>query len=259
MDLDAHKAVLTSFAQSHLTGDPAKDNFINLKLSHSLHVHENAEKIIEGEEIEGKQAEICSLAALYHDIGRFPQFARFGTFNDKESVNHGRQGVLTLRDIDLPSDMSADDFRLIRLAIGQHNIKSIKADLADPYATPVKLVRDADKVDIFRVMVEHFSGDNPDPVVTYGYDDIPDKYTPAIYNAVMNGETGDYNLVRYANDFKLLIVGWLNDLHFLTSLRIIHERGNVESIFSFLPKNDEIFALKEKVEEFIRYNYSPAS
>ncbi len=255
MDLAAHKNILTEFAQSHLTGDASKDSFINLKLEHSLHVHKNAQAIIEGENLTGRPASICHLAALYHDIGRFPQLARYGTFNDRESTNHGRLGVLTLRNTTLPNDMTPEDMQVVRLAIGQHNIKSIRKDLPEPYATPAKLVRDADKIDIFRVMIDNFSSDNPDPVVTHGHKDVPGKYTSEIYEAVMQDRPGDYTHIQYANDFKLMLIGWLRDLNFQTSLKILIERDYIESIFSFLPQDESIRALKDKIDIFTRYNY----
>lgn len=254
MDLEFHKDTLTRFAQEHLTGDSAKDNFIKLKLAHSLHVFKNGQRIAEGEKFPPHTSWICHIASLYHDIGRFPQFARYGTFNDRESINHGRLGVLTLRDTSIPGNISEPDMRLIRLAIGQHNLKSIRPNVPEPYATPIKTVRDADKIDIFRVMIDHFSGDNPDPVVTHGFEDIPDKYTPEIYQSVMLGQVGDYANIRYANDFKLLLIGWLEDLNYKTSLDIIVQRGDVDKLFSFLPKDECIEVLKQKVDTFIRYN-----
>lgn len=259
MDLAAHKEALKAFARSHLTGDATNDHFINLKLEHSLHVHQNALQIVKGEGFSDRNARVCHLASLYHDIGRFPQFARFGTFNDRESINHGRMGVLTTREQQLFTDMSPEDMRLVRIAIGQHNLKTIRDDIPEPYATPVKLVRDADKVDIFRIMVAHFSGENPDPVVTHGYEDIPGKYTPEIFQSVMNDEPGDYSLIQYANDFKLVLIGWLKDLNYRTSLDIINERQDVARLFSFLPDDDNIKSLEEKTKVFIRYNYNTPS
>lgn len=259
MDFELHRETLTRFAQTHLTGDEFKDHYINLKIEHSLRVFDNGRLIAEGEGFDPHTTAICHLASLYHDIGRFPQFARYGTFNDKVSVNHGRMGVLTLRNFVFPEPISKADLRVVRLAVGQHNIKAVKEDLPEPYATPVKTVRDADKIDIYRVLIDHFSGENPDPVVTHGCADVPGKYTPEIFNAVMEGRPGDYSLIQYANDFKLLLLGWLKDLNYSSSVEIILQRGSIDDIFSFLPKDEHIEALREKINIFIRYNYDSPS
>jgi len=36
---------------------------------------------------------LAETMGLFHDIGRFKQYAVFGTFNDKISVNHARLGI----------------------------------------------------------------------------------------------------------------------------------------------------------------------
>lgn len=254
MHLGPHIDALTSFAETHLSGNEDTDKQIRLKLKHSLKVLENAEAIIEGENISGHGANLCRLAALYHDIGRFPQFARYRTFNDRESVNHARLGVLTLRDFNTPGNMPEKDWRTVRFAIAQHNLKQIKHTLPTRMDQVAKLVRDADKLDIFRVMVEHFNGENPDPVVTYGFDDIPGYYSLQIYDSVINEEIGDYSLIECSNDFKLLIIGWLYGFHYQSSRTILAQSGHLNEIFSLLPKDNKIQALKSKVNNSIRYN-----
>lgn len=254
MSFDQHIEALTDFATGHLTGDEAVDRQLRVKLTHSLKVLDNANAIIEGESITGRNGELCRLAALYHDIGRFPQFAKYKTFNDRESTNHARLGVLTLRDLSLPGSLSPDEWRTVRFAVAQHNVKTIRPTLPDSLATPTQVVRDADKVDIFRVMIEHFSGENPDPVVTHGFDDIPDRYSEEIYASVLEQRIGDYRHITCANDFKLLIIGWIYGLHFPTSIKLLFHNGSIDHIFSFLPNDEKIQALATNVNEFIRYN-----
>ena len=36
---------------------------------------------------------IAEAVALLHDVGRFEQYKRYGTFNDRKSVNHAALGV----------------------------------------------------------------------------------------------------------------------------------------------------------------------
>lgn len=256
---EKHRDFLIEYSEGFKTGKSKNDTFIGLKQAHSLRVHENSLNIIEGEEIYGPKADLCELASIYHDIGRFPQFARFGTFNDRVSANHARLGVLTLREQDMPGDLSSADWQTIRVAVGQHNVKELRPSLPDRYLTPTQVVRDADKLDILKVMVDHFSGDNPDPVMTHGFEDVPGKYTKSIYESVMAEESGDYSLIRYANDFKLIIIGWIYGLYYKTSIQLLAERGHVQKLLSFLPKDENIERLEEKIHTFIRYNTNPPS
>ncbi|WP_242012246.1 HD domain-containing protein [Pseudodesulfovibrio cashew] len=254
MTLASHIDFLTAFAERHFTGDPSRDDMIRLKLEHSLRVLDNGERILDGEGIDGHTATLARLATLYHDTGRFPQLAIYGTFKDQDSVNHARLGVLTLRSLDLPCGIAPDDWRTIRLAVAQHNVKTIRDSLPEPAGLITKVVRDADKLDILKVMIEFFSGELNDPTITHGFKEIPGQYSDRIYDAVMAEEPGDYRDIKCANDFKLLIAGWIYDFNFASAISIASRRGLIERIFSFLPKDKKIQYLEEKINKFIHYN-----
>jgi hypothetical protein len=248
MPLSDHVRLVREFAEGHLTGENRRDYHIRLKLDHSMRVLDNGMAIIKGEGIDGRTADLAAMAALYHDIGRFPQFARYGTFKDAESINHGRMGVLTLRTLDLPGGFTHDEWRLIRAAVGLHNAKEVNPGLKGVLATMVNVARDADKVDIFGVILDHLSQpDSPDRVVVLQLEKHPTRYTPAVLDAVMSGGSCDYSLLRYDKDFLLLMTGWLFSLAYGTSARLLLDRGMVARTFGMLPKNDDISALKEKV------------
>jgi len=254
MPFSPHVDFLTDFAQRHFTGDKSRDKMLQLKLDHSLRVFENAKAIIKGESIDSTTATLALLAALYHDIGRFPQFAEYGTFNDRISVNHGRLGALTLRQPLIPGNIPPKEMRLIRAAIGLHNSKVISDSLPEPLGTVTKVIRDADKLDILKVMVDHFSGEHSDPSITHNHKDIPDYYSHVMYDDVFAGRVADYNNICCLNDFRLLLVGWVFDLNFSTSIALISKRELTKNVFSFLPNDEKIQELENKVNKFMLYN-----
>ncbi|BDQ36489.1 HD family phosphohydrolase [Pseudodesulfovibrio nedwellii] len=254
MPLFDHQASLTAFANSHFKSEKDHDYHIKLKFEHSLRVCENAKAIVADEDITGHVASLATLAALFHDIGRFPQYTTYGTFKDAESINHGRLGVLTLRDQKLPHATSKKDLRLIRAAIGLHNVKAIRDTTPQPLATIANIVRDADKIDIFSVILDHLDPETESkPVVIHSLIQDQTKYSDEVYQTTLAGEIGDYSLLRYSNDFILLLIGWLFVLHYPTSVRLIAERGLIEQAFSILPKDDKIQTLNEKSHTFMRY------
>lgn len=254
MDLSRHVELFTGFAGDHLNGDTANDYHIRLKLDHSLRVLDNAQAIIAEEGITGREADLATLAALYHDVGRFPQFARYATFKDAESVNHGRMGVLTLRSLDLPGTMTADDWRLVRAAVGLHNVKQVNPSTPPLLATLVNVTRDADKLDIYGVILDHLSEeDSPKGVVIHRLEEHPTKYSPEVLNAVLDGAMCEYGMLRYSNDFILLMLGWLFMLNYATTVRLIRQRGLLGRAFGLLPKTEEIKELEEKALTFTHY------
>ena len=254
MSLGPHVELFTRFADSHLTGGE-DDEMIILKREHSLRVLENATAIVDREGLDEDTARLCRLTALYHDIGRFPQFTTYRTFNDRESANHGRLSVLTLRKLDLPGGLTEREQRIIRFAVGQHNLKTVRSPLPAHLAHPAQVVRDADKLDIFNVMIDHFNSESPNPLVTFGMGkDLDGQYTDAVYESVIHAQAGDYTLLRHSNDFLLMLVGWMFVLNYPATLALVRERGYLDGIFELLPKDDRIRELKEKTYAFVLYN-----
>jgi putative nucleotidyltransferase with HDIG domain len=259
MQLGPHVKTLTDFANSHLDGSD-DDQFITLKLEHSLKVLQNAELILAGENMAGDEADLCRLAALYHDIGRFPQFKKYKTFIDQESVNHARLGVLTLRSLPLPGALPASHLKIVRLAVALHNAKTIRPTVPAALITPVMVVRDADKLDIFRVILEHLANDPPpNSAVTHGLVNEPGKYSEAVYQSVMNAGMCDYRDMRYVNDFKLLLISWLYSMRYATSLGLAKTRSYPEQIFSLLPDDDRIRQLRKTIFSLLHYKDSHPS
>jgi len=258
MDLDRHVAGFKTFADTHLSGEKTNDYNIRLKREHSLHVLANGRDIVRSEAISGRVSELAVLASLYHDIGRFPQFARFGTYKDADSVHHGRLGVLALRELALPGDVNAAEWRLIRAAVGLHNARAVNPATRGVLRTLVDVVRDADKVDIFAVILDHLSEhDNPQGVVIHHLEEHPTRYSESVLRTILAGEPCDYGSLRYSNDFILLMLGWMFSMTFPTSLDMLSRRGLVDKAFSLLPGDDRIKALEEKTHALIHYKRTP--
>lgn len=260
MPLLHHVEEFTQFAASHLNGDQINDYHIQLKIDHTLRVLDNARAIVEGEHITGHVAELALFASLYHDIGRFPQFRDYGTFKDTDSRNHGRLGVLTLRELDLPQGISTNDWKTIRSAVGLHNVKKLNPRMSTDLATITKVVRDADKIDIYPVLIHHMDKTrNATKIVLHDLEDDPEKHSDAVLEAVMAEQVIDYSTLKYANDFMLLVTGWIFALNYITSVGLFARNDTVEKAFSLLPKDEKIQKFKEKILTFIHYNHSLAS
>lgn len=254
MDLTSHEKAFRDFANGHLTGDHTHDYHIILKREHSMRVLDNARAIIHGQRLTGRTADLAEMSALYHDIGRFPQYARYGTFKDADSVNHGRQGLLTLRDTPLPDGITDADWRLIRAAVGLHNTKELNPRTPQPLKDIVNVVRDADKLDIYAVILDHLATESDDmDVVILSLEYDPMKYSDAILDRVLAEQPCEYGMLKYTNDFILLLVGWLFSFAYPTTIRLLAERKLVDKAFSILPESEKVQALEKKANEFIHY------
>jgi hypothetical protein len=158
---------------------------IHLKAVHTYHVAENADRIAESIGLERPDRDLAWLLGMLHDIGRFEQLRQYHTFTDGISVNHAMLSADILFGKDhfkaddkkdresnrpigcLPDDASSKQAPLIRSfiddpskdpliekAIRLHNVFRLPVDLTEREQTYCDILRDADKIDIFRVNVE---------------------------------------------------------------------------------------------------------
>lgn len=250
VDLEESKRLFIEFANSYINGDENDAYHIVLKRDHSLRVLENAESIVSSSALPEDVGRLALFAALFHDAGRFPQYIRYKTFLDRNSKDHGILGTIVLGKNELLRFLTPAERRLVRAAVAIHNRKDVPRGISESLRQIVQVVRDADKLDIIRVMVAHFTRE-PEafPVVTLNVKDVPGAYTKEIYDDALEGNQGDYSKMIYANDFKLLLCGWVNDFVFNETRRLAHVRGLLESLMDTLPDYPEMMTLRTVVNQ----------
>ena len=137
---------------------------INLKIAHTYRVADLANRIA-GNVLSEQQncTDFAWLLGLLHDIGRFEQFTRYGTFKDALSIDHAELGADILFheglfDEFILREESWEDFQRMRTvaetAIRLHNKLTIPGNLDSQTRVYTTVLRDADKIDIFRVLTE---------------------------------------------------------------------------------------------------------
>ena len=236
------------YTREFLVGSEFDVANVQLKIDHTMRVLEFARQLAGAQGPAGGLTELAELAALFHDVGRFPQYARYRTFHDQMSVNHAYQGVVTLKQHRVLEDLPAAARRLVLGAVALHNRRSLPRGLARELKDLTQMVRDADKLDIFQVMLAHFTpGARHNKVVNLELRPDPDKYTPAILARVRKREMVNYQEMVWVNDFKLLLCSWIYDLNYPVSRRVVRERGYLEKLLGYLPQNSEFKRLGEQL------------
>ena len=133
-----------------------RDPMIKLKISHTFEVVRLSKMIAEGIGLDDEQVQLAGIIGLLHDIGRFPQAEQFGDFSDISTVDHAVLGVRILQENDMLRKFVQEDTydSVILHAVLNHN-----RFIPDPgpdslHLLHARLIRDADKVDNFRVKAE---------------------------------------------------------------------------------------------------------
>ncbi|MFO7801340.1 MAG: HD domain-containing protein [Desulfovermiculus sp.] len=240
---------LQAFVEStYYEEDWAHQSHIRLKLDHSLRVWEGVQHIAALEKMATETRRLAEIGAVYHDVGRFPQYRRYRTFQDSLSENHGRLGFVTLRTSDLLQGLPRTEARNVLRCVFMHNRPTIPPGLPRGLHAVLSLVRDADKLDIIGVisthLVHHGGGDQ---VLTLGLTDDPRRYSPRIAQQVLHRSLVNYQDMVWVNDFKLLLCSWVFGLNYSATLDLIRQRGEVQELLDSLPQDGHIAELKEQV------------
>jgi putative nucleotidyltransferase with HDIG domain len=136
--------------------DPRRGRVIDLKAEHCAMVREESRGIAESLGMGREDVLLAEAAGLLHDVGRFHQVARFGTFADFASVNHARLGVRVLHAEGVLRRFDGETRRTILIAIENHNKPGIPAGVKGRALAHSRLVRDADKLDIYRMLTDTY-------------------------------------------------------------------------------------------------------
>ncbi|MBO6308772.1 MAG: HD domain-containing protein [Oribacterium sp.] len=131
---------------------------IKLKIDHTYRVADIASRI--GTSV-GADPDFSWFLGLLHDIGRFEQLTQYGTFKDADSVDHAELGADILFKDGLINNFpnlsytdGLENARIAETAIRLHNKLELPRNLDSETLLYCKILRDADKADIFRVLTE---------------------------------------------------------------------------------------------------------
>ncbi|MBN1938137.1 MAG: HD domain-containing protein [Candidatus Aminicenantes bacterium] len=198
-----------------------------------------------------REKNLAEIIALFHDIGRFEQFRLHRTFSDRKSENHAVLGLKVLEEERMLEPLDEPVRELIRGAIANHNRPSLPPGLPEPVQFFSRLLRDADKLDIWRVVIAYYHRKEPErnPALEL---ELPDTtgISPGVERALRDGHIVDVRDVRNLNDFKLLQAGWVFDINFEPTLDRVRERRYLERIRDALPESKAVDALFSVIRGF---------
>jgi putative nucleotidyltransferase with HDIG domain len=246
-----------SWFDNYVGGFYNNDDFVNahlkFKQEHTLRVCREIQFLTNELGLAENQKLIAEVIALFHDIGRFKQFVKYRMYNDVKTVNHSLLGLEVLKEEKVLQTVDKEERELIEKAIEYHGLKELPGDLNGKCLLLSKLIRDADKLDVFYVATEyykHYKNKENKIFLELGVPDEP-GYSHDLVEAILHGRQIDYNQVRMLNDMKLLQLGWIYDVNFPPTLKRIKQRKFLEMLLSFLPQTEDIQKVKERILGYV--------
>ena len=236
------------YSAEKLRRHPRHREAMVLKIVHSIRVARICTGIGKDLGLDGDRLRLAGTVGLLHDVARFEQLIRYGTFVDRVSVDHGALGADLLRKAPLVNTLTATDRAVLLHAVRHHNAAAIPRK-SDPGASfYLQLVRDADKLDIYRVICAlKRCGNGAEPATeALQLSDVP-EVTPAIAAAVEAGRSAPMAAVRTQADLLLVRLAWVFDLHFDASAKRLQRAGYIPILVNALPPTAAVDRLVERV------------
>lgn len=236
-----------SFLGTSVSENTAKN--IKLKIAHTKNVMKNCRAIALNENLSPDNIFIAELCGLFHDVGRFEQFTRFNTFRDDDSLYHGQLGVEVLEKEGFLSELSIKTQELIKIAVYNHGLIRIPDDTIDQKLYFSKLVRDADKIDIFRIVAKYYHSSGPRNIaLEYGLVDSP-IISESIIQKFKAEQLIEKEELKTLNDFKTMQLAWIFDLNFEYTRKTIQDKGFLDIVLESINSLEQREVLRDEIKE----------
>ena len=246
---DYIRHVFDQYVSEFDAGDPK----IKLKAEHTYRVAELAGQIAADA---GLDEDLAWLSGMLHDIGRFEQVRRYATFKDAASIDHAAFGAdMLFREgfIDrFQLDLNKREMMILEHSIRYHSMYRLPEDLPEQERQYCDVLRDADKLDIFRAHCEN------------SFEDIYNVTTEELYSSEINDEVKACFRNRTAvlkmwkktpADYVASLPCLVFELVYPISRKLAFTQGYLERILGFTSDNPETEAWFRYMRDSMRDMY----
>ncbi|MGB9928703.1 MAG: HD domain-containing protein [Methanosarcina sp.] len=254
-DLDFFRKWFSDYSKQFFSPDPLIQENIALKIGHTERVCKNTLILGKAEKMGEKELFLAETIAIFHDLGRFEQFVKYKTFLDSESENHALLALKILKKTGVLSCLSLEEKNIVLKAVEYHNLIKIpeSAKKSRELLFYSKLIRDADKVDIMKLVSEDCQakekGRNP-ALENY----LPDiaGCSQAIITDILNNRMAKIGDVKNQNDMKLLRLSWIFDINFTETFLLLKQRGYMNVILSSISGVEEVNIIENHLGKYLQ-------
>ncbi|PID40118.1 MAG: HD family phosphohydrolase [Proteobacteria bacterium] len=247
-----HEYVISFFiGPSHVRENMA------LKKKHTMRVCEEILRLGRDLGINGDSLRFAEITALFHDVGRFEQYARYRTFVDHRSENHAELSVRILKKYHVLDGLKDSLKALVYRIVSYHNRPFLPEGETKRCLFYTKLLRDADKLDIWKILTRYYRREDSHSNRAIELD-LPNtsQIADKVMDAIVNKRVVDINDVKSLNDFKVLQIGWIFDVNFQTTLDTILARNYLADTIASLPGSGKAKRIEKIVNHYVENEFS---
>lgn len=245
---------MSDYMKSFYSEDKEVQLGILIKEKHTGYVTANCIELAKFLNFSKHDSELAEIIGLFHDVGRFRQYSIYKTFNDADSEDHADLGIKVIDELEFFKKISAADYEIVKFAIQQHNKKTVAPTDDDRKILFAKVIRDADKLDIYRVLEPFLAQENANNMPNFikSKGNLVADVSPDFVENFVSGNQADYRKIRTNGDRKIVRLMWIYDINFQWTMKKIVERGYIEKIIYNLPQDEKIAEGVKRLREFVR-------
>ena len=245
---------MNDYMKSFYSDDAEVQRGILIKETHTGYVTANCIELAKFLNFSKHDSELAEIIGLFHDVGRFRQYSIYKTFNDADSEDHADLAIKVIDELDFFKKLSAVDYEIVKFAIQQHNKKNIAPNDDERKILFAKVIRDADKLDIYRVLEPFLAQENIDKMPTFikNKGKLVADVSPDFIENFVTGKQADYRKIRTNGDRKIVRLMWVYDINFAWTMKKIVERGYIDKIVENLPQDEKIAEGVRRLRDYVK-------
>lgn len=243
--MEEYLGIFTKYIKDNYDTD---NQLIRLKYFHSLEVAKLMLKLGKDLELNEEDLNLAFFIGLTHDLGRFYEIKNKGRMNNL-TFDHGAYSVKILYNDNLINRFNINESNslIIKKALYFHGKKDINKNVNEREALFCNLLRDADKLDILRVVSE----------AKREFNELPTGYFIRNY---MNDLNLDLHFRKNRSDSVILYLSFIKDLFFNESYNYAIENKVLDNFIKMIDvssDNQKLFDIlvnkvKKRGEENVR-------
>ncbi len=220
---------------------------IKLKMEHIIHVAEESKKIAMNLGLDEEQVKLAELIGYFHDIGRFEQARLYDTFSDRDTgLDHAAYSLKVLYEDGLIHRfLDTDEYDdIIKKAVFNHNKAKIADDVTGKALLFSKIIRDADKMDIYRVINEDAMED------IFWYKDFDNQdIQDIIIEMYKKDRFVSYKYLKTNADQIVVFYGYVFDFNFPYCLKVIKGKKYLQNFTKRVSETFKSESIDKKVKD----------
>lgn len=227
-----------------------------LKKEHALKVSKLSGIVATNLMLEEEDIVLAEIIGLLHDIGRFEQYVRYQTFDDKKSEDHAELGVNILKEQAFFSGFPEEQQNIISRAILNHNKETISLKDDKLVVIYSQILRDADKLEIWESCVINLlrNGNFKFDAISLNLP-VTGQVSDEIIRSIKSQKLAKKKDMQSVNDFKLMVMSMVFDLNFRGSFQLLNEKQLIKKLYDSMPKKDVVIDAYRELRLYIENKF----